>query len=112
MDLPLAGAVLLLGASLGSSLFGNPGPKPVTPPCVCHCECIAEGAPHPGLSCNFIGICLLLLVVAAPGIALVWLRGTLVPNPNWGQTADSSSEVSKGKGKKGVLRQVALTLKQ
>ena len=100
MDVPLAGTVLLLGASLGSSIFGYQS-KPAPAPCVCHCDCISESSSTSGFNLGWwifagvlIGINLLLVAL------LIQARATI------GQV-----DLTKGKGKKGVFgQQQALTV--
>ena len=99
MDLPFAAAVLLLGASLSSSLFGGPS-RDLPAPCVCHCDCISEHQSSSGFSWVFCIIGVLLLVIFALGILLYQARDS-------GSSADSA----KGKGKKGIFgAQQALSL--
>ena len=69
MDFPLAGAVLLLGVSLGNSLLGSNQVKPVAPPCICHCECASTPSSDYGWSWHLI----LIFVLAAVILVLVAL---------------------------------------
>ena len=101
MDLPFAGSLVLLGASLGGSWFGGSSDKLVSQPCLCQCECKTEQSGVFSWGLNSSIILFLCLLVITLGISL------------WYQL--HSGEVlseAKGKGKKGVLGvQAALTLK-
>ena len=100
MDWPFAGALVLLGASFGSSVGGaNSHIKTGVPPCVCHCECVSEGESPAGFGLSSVIIAFLLVVIAVLSF-LHWWR---YPSP---QVIEA-----KGKGKKGVLGgQAALTI--
>ena len=112
MDLPLTGAVLLLGASLGSSWIGERHIPPLPPtPCVCQCECNSDCEVKSRWS--FAGICLFFcictIVAQAYCMWFLWKRSSLTEQ--WTGFVEPKEELSTGKGKsKGVLGQVAITL--
>ena len=100
MDWALAGALILLGVSLGSSILGGSPAKVEPQPCVCKCEC--SGDTSPSYLGGFQGVVIAFLIFCLCALAgIVWFLIHSQPVFE-----------AKGKGKKGVLGvQAALTLK-
>ena len=112
MDLPLAGSVLLLGASLGSSWFGNQQVHPSPPaPCVCQCECNTDCEIKSRWSFSAVSLVFCILTIVVQGCCILYLWKGPSPTAQWTGFVEPKGEYPKGKGKsKGVLGQVALTL--
>ena len=101
MDLPLLGAAVALGISWGGHIWGQrPDVRPLTTPCICHCECASVSDNYPSLK---LWILVALLAVSWIGFGIFWLQWT---------SRDKTLELpTKGKGKKGVTGStLALTL--